>query len=192
MSAVNPSRRSASLEALVESGELRTIQILHPGGLKLTRQLAELCHVGENKSVLDVASGTGETACYLAQSFGCRVTGVDHSALMVDVARRKARERNLDINFEVADAHDLRFAAGSFDVVLSECTLCALDKKKALGEMARVARSGGWVGISDLFWKDDAPIDIKQRLAKIEEEHPEELPGWTRLFERLNWSTCKP
>jgi arsenite methyltransferase len=183
MSSTSPSRRSASLEALVENGELRTIQILHPGGLELTRQLAELCHVGPDKSVLDVASGTGETACFLVQSFACRVTGVDHSGLMVDVARRKARERTLDINFEEGDAHHLPFAAGCFDVVLCECTICVLDKNKALREMTRVARSGGWVGISDLFWKDGAPRAIKQRLADIEEEHPEELAGWTRLFE---------
>jgi hypothetical protein len=43
--------RRASLEALVESGDLG-FQILHPGGLELTRELAELCHLGTGKSVL--------------------------------------------------------------------------------------------------------------------------------------------
>jgi arsenite methyltransferase len=191
MSAVSPSQRSASLEALVESGELGSIQILHPGGLDLTRQLAELCHIGQDKSVLDVASGTGETACHLAQSFACRVTGVDHSAFMLNVARHKARERTLNTNFEEADAHDLPFAVGSFDVVLSESTLCALDKKKALGEMARVARSGGWIGISDLFWKDGAPMDIKQR-RKPKRNIPKNWPPGLVFSRRLTWSMCKP
>ena len=49
--------------------------------------------------------------------------------------------------------------------------------------MARVTRSEGWVGISDLYWKEHAPTNIKRRLADIEEEHPEDLAGWTRLFE---------
>ena len=129
MFGVEPNQRPASLEALVESGELRTIPILHPGGLELTRELAELCHVSQGKRVLDVASGTGESACYLVQSFACLVTGVDHSTFMIDVARRKARDRGLDICFEAADAHNLPFLAGCFDLVISECTTCALDKK---------------------------------------------------------------
>jgi arsenite methyltransferase len=183
MSRVKPTERPASLEALVEGGELGMIQVLHPGGLELTRELAQLCHVSQGKSLLDVASGTGESACYLAQSFACRVTGVDHSAFMVNVARRKARDRRLDIRFEEADAHNLPFPAETFDVVVSECTTCALDKQRAIAEMARLAKSGGWVGISDLYWKEHASSEIKQRLAEIEAEHPEELAGWTRLFE---------
>ena len=47
MSGIRPNQRPASLEALVESGELETIQILHPGGLELTRELAELCRVSQ-------------------------------------------------------------------------------------------------------------------------------------------------
>jgi arsenite methyltransferase len=183
MFGVDPNQRPASLEALVESGDLGTIQILHPGGLELTRELAELCYVSQGKRVLDVASGTGESACYLVQSFACRVTGVDHSTCMIDLARRKARDRGLDVCFEEADAHNLPFPAGSFDLVISECTTCALNKKRAIGEMARVARSRGWVGISDLYWKEHAPTNIKRRFAEIEKEDPEEMAGWARLFE---------
>jgi SAM-dependent methyltransferase len=174
--------RPASLEALVETGELG-LPILHPGGLELTRELAELCHVGDGKSLLDVASGTGESACYLAQAFACRVTGVDQSAVMVDVARRKAQERKLEIHFERADAHNLPFTTGTFDVVISECTTCGLDKERAIGEMIRVARLGAWIGISDLYWKEGAPVTIKRRLAEIEDERPEDLAGRIRLFE---------
>jgi hypothetical protein len=55
------------MNALVESGELGTIQFLRPGGLELTRQLAELCHLSQDKSMLDVASDTRESACCIAQ-----------------------------------------------------------------------------------------------------------------------------
>ena len=53
------------------------------------------------KLVLDVASGTGESACYLVQNLGCRVTGLDHSAVMLETAKRKAMERGLTIDFEL-------------------------------------------------------------------------------------------
>ena len=120
----------ASLEALVEDGDLG-FQILHPGGLELTRELAELCCAGPHKRLLDVASGTGESACYLAESFGCRVTGIDHSGFMVETAKRKAQDHNLEVQFQQADAHHLPFEAGTFDAVISECTTCALDKPSA-------------------------------------------------------------
>ncbi len=177
----NPQR--ASLEALVEGGDLG-LPTLHPGGLGLTRELAELCHAGPGKSLLDVASGTGESACYLAESFGCRVTGVDHSAFMVEAATQKARDRKLEIRFQQADARHLPFEAGTFDVVISECTTCALDKPQAISEMVRVARPGGYIGISDLYWKEDAPPRVKSRLAELEGEGPENLSGWIHLFEQ--------
>ncbi len=172
----------ASLEALVESGDLG-FQILHPGGLGLTRELAELCHAQSGKSLLDVASGTGESACYLAESLGCRVTGIDHSAFMVGTAKQKAKDRKLEVGFQEADAHHLPFETGTFDVVICECTTCALDKARVIHEMVRVARTGGYVGISDLYWKENAPSSLKSGLAEIEGERPETIEGWIRLLD---------
>jgi hypothetical protein len=60
-----------------------------------------------------------------------------------------------------------------------------LDKPQAIGEMVRVARPGGYIGISDLYWKDDAPQGVKSRLAELEGEQPENLSGWIRLFEQV-------
>jgi ubiquinone/menaquinone biosynthesis C-methylase UbiE len=90
----------------LESGDL-DLPVLHPGGLDATRDLARLCHVGTGSLVLDVASGTGESACFLAEEFGCKVTGIDHSDYMVETARRKAEERGLKTEFKKGDAHDL-------------------------------------------------------------------------------------
>ena len=77
-----------SLESLVESGDLN-IQVLHPGGLDSTAELARTCRVDKDTRVLDVASGTGESACYLVQVFGAAVKGVDASERMIAAARRK-------------------------------------------------------------------------------------------------------
>lgn len=169
---------------MVESGDLG-LPTLHPGGLRLTRELARLCHAGPGKSLLDVACGTGETACHLAETFGCRVTGVDHSVFMVETATQKARDRNLEIRFQGADAHHLPFEIGTFDVVISECTTCAPDKPQAIAEMVRVARPGGYIGISDLYWKRDAPQSLQSRLFALEGERPEYLLGWIRLFKQV-------
>jgi SAM-dependent methyltransferase len=125
----------------------------------------------------------GRKACYLAETFGCKVTGIDHSTYMVQTAKRKAEERGLTVEFKNGDAHDLPFVAETFDLVISECTTCALDKQKAIAEMVRVTRCGGYVGISDLFWKVGAPERLKSRLVELENERPETLAGWVHLFE---------
>lgn len=172
----------ASLETIVESGDIGLL-VLHPGCLEGTRELAELCHIGSGKRLLDVASGTGESACYLAEVFGCKVTGIDHSSYMVETAERKAKERGLAVDFRNGDAHDLPFDSETFDLVISECTTCALDKHKAIAEMTRVVRRGGYVGISDLYWKEHAPERLKSKLVELENERPETLAGWVHLFE---------
>lgn len=175
-----------SLEQLIEEMDLG-IPVLHPGGLALTRELAERCEVGPGTRVLDVASGTGETACHLAHELHCQVVGVDASTAMVQRAQAKARQRHLDrVNFQQGDAHHLPFAADQFDVVLCEAALCYLDKPKALQEMIRVTRPEGKVGIQDLCWKEDAPQHLKDRLAELEQERPETLDGWRRLFEQMS------
>ena len=177
-----PAGNGPSIERLLETGDL-PVEILHPGGLEITRELAERCHVEPRQRVLDVASGTGEAACFLAEAFHCSVVGIDASAFMVDRAQAKAQDRNLDVRFQQGDAHALPFDDDTFDAVISECTTCALDKRRAIREMVRVTRPGGHVGIHDLCWREDSPDDLKQRLAELEGEHPETLGDWKRLFE---------
>ena len=171
-----------SLENLIESQDLG-LEILHPGELEITKELAELCHVGKNSKVLDVASGTGESAYYLARSFSCHVIGVDASDFMIQKAKKKGKRKNLTVEFKLADAQDLPFADSTFDAAISECTTCVLDKKVAISEMVRVVRPGGYVGIHHICWKDDVPFHIRQRLEDIEGERPETIAGWKDLFE---------
>lgn len=176
-------KKRSSLENLVESEDLG-LEILHPGGLDITRELAELCNIGKDTLVLDVASGTGESACYLAENLGARVVGIDISDYMIERAEEKAKQRNLGLEFKKGDAHQLPFGDNTFDAVISECTTCVLNKEKAIREMVRVVIKDGYVGIHDICWKEDTPEQMKKRLAEIEGESPETLDGWKALFEK--------
>ncbi len=53
------------------------LDILHPGGIEKTDEMARMCRIGRRKRVLDIAAGKGVTACFLAQKYGCEVVGVD-------------------------------------------------------------------------------------------------------------------
>lgn len=171
-----------SLEALIES-EGFGLEILHPGGLKITYELAVMCGIGPGTSVLDVASGTDASACYLTETFRARVVGIDLSDQLLERAKRKAAAKNVAVAFRKGDAHRLEFPDASFDVVISECTTCLLRKEQAIGEMVRVTKPGGRVGIHDMCWQGEPPAAIKERLAANEGERPETLAGWKQLFE---------
>jgi SAM-dependent methyltransferase len=102
---------------------------------------------------------------------------------MVQRARRKAERAGLTVDWVRGDAHTLPFQDGSFQVVISECALCHLDKQMVLREMLRILRPGGAAGIHDLCWQPDTPQELQAELVDLEEEEPETAAGWLRLFQ---------
>ena len=135
----------------------------HMGGLKATGRLAELCHLGKDTRLLEVGCGVGLTSCYLAKLYGCHIVGVDLSPKMVEWATRRAQRKGLQgqVEYHTADAQDLPFADGSFDVVICESvTAFPADKQKAVSEYARVTRSGGYVGMNEGTWLQPPPADL--------------------------------
>ena len=142
----------------------------HPGGLKLTERLGQLLQLGERSRFLDVASGRGTSALFLAEKFGCTIIGLDYGKQNVGVANESAAERGFSsrVRFEHADAEQLPFRDASFDAVICECAFCTFrDKAKAAGEFARVLRRGGRVGISDLTRSAELPKELEGLLAWI-------------------------
>jgi SAM-dependent methyltransferase len=125
----------------------------HPGGLGLTRRLAERLRLRPGERVLDVASGRGATALLLAGEYRAEVHGVDLSPANVALARGAAHAAGLAARaaFQAGDAERLPVDDGTFDAVVCECALCTFpDKPAAAAELARVLRPGGRVGITDV------------------------------------------
>lgn len=99
-------------------------------------------------SVLEVAVGTGRNLSHYPPDV--RLTGVDFSAGMLALARRRAADLGRRVALGVADAHALPFGDGTFDTVVATFSLCAVgDDRRAVGEMVRVLRPGGWLVLAD-------------------------------------------
>ena len=105
------------------------------------RFLVERVAAGPGDHVLDVATGTGSVALELVRRKGCRVTGLDQSAGMLEVARERLAP---DVDLVEGDADDLPFDAASFDGLTFTYLLRYVDDPAAtLAELARVVRPGG-------------------------------------------------
>ena len=89
--------------------------------------------------VLDLGTGTGRAAMALARR-GAIVTGVDASSEMLSVARRRAAEEGLSIEFSEGDAHALAFPDRAFDAAVCFRLLMHVpDWRLAVRELCRVA-----------------------------------------------------
>ena len=98
---------------------------------------------------LDIGCGTGFLVFELAER-GQRVTGVDFAPAMLAEARRKAGERRASVRFEEADAEQLPFPGGSFDLAISRHVLWTLPHPEAaIDEWIRVLRPGGRLVVVD-------------------------------------------
>ncbi len=142
----------------------------HPGGLKLTERLGELLELSPQSRVLDVASGKGTSAIFLAERFGCEVVGIDYGGENVEQANQAPAAKVLQhrVRFECADAESLSAEAGSFDAVICECAFCTFpDKALAATQFARVLRVGGHVGLSDLTRGPVLPHELDSLLAWV-------------------------
>jgi SAM-dependent methyltransferase len=116
--------------------------------LLLTAELlCEAVDLRAGERVLDVACGSGNAALAAARRC-CRVLGVDDDPELLERARRRAEAEGLEVTFQAGDATDLHFPDGCFEVVLSACAaMLALDQERTAGELLRVCRPGGRIGM---------------------------------------------
>ena len=78
----------------------------HGRGLEATEELADLLTVARGDHILDIGSGIGGPARYIAQRFGARITGIDLTAEFCEVARQLTQMLGLEdrVDFKQGDA----------------------------------------------------------------------------------------
>lgn len=127
----------------------------------LTLRLGNSAQLRPGLDVLDVGCGDGQTACFLAERFACRVVGISTGKKGVDRARRLSRSRGLSqsVAFRVRDGMDNRFPDGSFDRVwVMQSSHFMLDKRSLFAECARVLRPQGRLALGDIMTRSPLPM----------------------------------
>lgn len=115
----------------------------------ISEQLCEAVDLHSHQSVLDVATGSGNTAIAASRRF-CEATGIDYVPALLEVGRRRADAEHLRVTFQEGDAEHLPVADASFDVVLSTLgVMFTPNQEQAASELLRVCRSGGKIGLAN-------------------------------------------
>ena len=107
--------------------------------------------------VLEVAPGPGFVAIEMAKGGAYRVTGLDVSRTMVELAHRNAAEAGVQADFRQGNASAMPFADESFDLLACSAAFKNFSQPhRALEEMYRVLRPGGTALVLDL--RKDVPM----------------------------------
>ncbi len=170
------------------------LEILHPGGIEKTDEMARMCKIGKDKKVLDIGSGKGVTTCHLAQKYECEIVGLDLSERMIEYAKEMAKKKGLNdrVSFRRADAHNLLFEDESFDIVLAECTTVLLEKEKAFSEFLRVTKSGGYIGDLEMTWQKLPPKELVDKVYNVWEGfRTMTFEEWKNFYEKMGMVDIK-
>lgn len=136
----------------------------HPGGSDVSARLASLMNAARGELFLDLGCGAGTTARSLSERFGCRVIGVDMSPANTASAVQKTESRD-GISFLAGDGRHIPVPEGTFDGAVLECVLSTFsDKSTVVGELSRVLRPNGRLGISDVVVEGDLPEELRSPL----------------------------
>jgi len=111
--------------------------------------LCEALDLRAGQRVLDVAAGNGNATLAAARRW-CDVVSTDYVPALLERARARAGAEGLAVQFEQADAENLQYEDGAFDVVLSTFgVMFTPNQEQAAAELARVCKPGGKIGLAN-------------------------------------------
>ena len=161
----------------------------------LSDRMLELAQIEPGHSVLDIATGTGEPATTAARRVGPsgRITAIDQSTNMLDIARERAAELGLqNMEFLEMDAEALKLPEESFHGVLCRWGLMFLpDLKGTLEQIHRVLKADGrfaaavWAGPEEVP-SLSIPMAVVRQMIDVPPPPPAEAPGVFSLADAAN------
>ena len=125
----------------------------HGRGLEATGDMADRLPVSAADRILDIGSGLGGPARYMARRFGCRVSGIDLTAEFCEVARLLTARLGLEdrVSFDEGDALAMPFEDAAFDGAYSmNVSMNIADKRALYREIARVLKPGARLCLSEV------------------------------------------
>ncbi len=140
--------------AHLRAGDLEAADEFHIGGVAATKELVDQMDLKPAAKLLDIGSGIGGPARFVANSAGAEVTGIDLTQSYVDIATSLSKRTGMagKTRFVQGSALDMPFADDSFDAaVILHVGMNLPDKRKLMSETARVLKPGGVFAVYDVM-----------------------------------------
>jgi SAM-dependent methyltransferase len=131
-------------------------EIQNPTSAEKIRLLGEYVRLGPESRVLDIASGKAGPAIVLAETFGCRVVGVERLPAFADEAQARIAARGLDglVEVHTGDAAEFPLEPEAWDVALClGATFVWGTIEDAAARLVPTVKAGGFVAIGEPFWR---------------------------------------
>lgn len=141
--------------------DLKLVDEFHTGGMEATEALLEPLAIMSEMEVLDVGSGIGGTARFIADRYGARVEGIDLTPEFVDVATALSQLVGLSdkTSFRVGSALEMPVADSSFDLAtMMHVGMNISDKTALFAEVFRKLRPGGRFALFDIMATGEGKI----------------------------------
>lgn len=132
--------------------QLAPLDHFHARGFPATVELADALPIQPGHHIVDIGCGIGGPARYLAQRFGCRVSGVDITQPFVEAANRLTTllKMKRQVEIELGDGQHLPYGEAMFDGAYTQhVTMNIADRALFFGEAFRVLRPGAFFAVTE-------------------------------------------
>lgn len=162
----------------------------HPGGLPLTKEIVRELPIKSTDHILDAGCGTGQTAAFLADQYGCHVTAMDQHPIMIEKSKERFTDREVTVDLVKGNIENSQLEAGTFDWIIVESVTVFTNIEKAVNEYWRLLRTGGVLIDLEMTAADSLS---KEELGEFQSLYGlHEIPkasDWKRIFKMAGFRT---
>jgi phosphoethanolamine N-methyltransferase len=165
-----------------------------PGGLDAVKGFCRRLHMRQGMKILEVGSGLGGSAFYLAETFGADVLGLDISPEMVALStERKEKKGVSNVSFHHGDIRTSDLDMGTFDLVWTrDCILYVPEKELLWRKVCAALKPGGQLFVTDICRGGGRLSDEFETYAEESRYYPQSIDDYARTLEAAGFREVRP